>query len=178
MYFSSVRLFTKHTCCAQTRPQEATFLTSLLHHQPQLRPTVDALLRSNLLPALHASLSSRRSGAAAPVAQPSSPVSASSAAPAVARPSLAADPQRVGEAQTASAAAGRVKGSDVAVDAAADAEAAAQRRQAVAAAAEDKEVCNDGQRSATERAHQAWIQVRVGVRVRALAWHGSIPQHA
>ncbi len=131
--------------CVQTRPQEATFLASLLHHQPQLRPTVDALLRSNLLPALHASLPSRRSGAGAAAAQPSSPVSASSAASAVARPSFVEDRRRTGAMKAATAAPASVQAADAVNDVAAttstDVEEAAQRRQAVAAAAEDKEVC-------------------------------------
>ena len=127
----------------QTRPQEATFLASLLHHQPQLRPTVDALLRSNLLPALHASLPSRRGGAGAAAAQPSSPVSASSAASAIARPSSVEDRRLIGAAKTAvTATLAGVQAADGAANAAAsaDGKVAAERRQAVAAAAEDKEV--------------------------------------
>lgn len=123
----------------QTRPQEATFLASLLQHQPALRPTVDALLRSNLLPALHASLPSRRGSAAAAAAAmpaPSAAISAASASPAAAKLPSATEPPRPAKAEavTATSSVRQLQGERT------DGEAAAKRQQAMAAAAEDKEV--------------------------------------
>ncbi len=129
----------------QTRPQEATFLASLLQHQPSARPSVDALLRSNLLPALHASLPSRRSGAAAAAMPAPSPSTAAAAAAASVSPVMAAKlpaaavqalraPAKAGTATPASGSVQQPAGGQM------DGESAAQRRQAVAAAAEDQEV--------------------------------------
>ena len=126
----------------QTRPQEATFLASLLQHQPSARPSVDALLRSNLLPALHASLPSRRSGAAAaatPAPSPPSPAAAAGAPSPVAKlPSAAVQalraPRKAGAAAPVTGSVQQPAGVQM------DSEAAAQRRQAVAAAAADQEV--------------------------------------
>ena len=46
--------------CLQTRPQEAAFVLSLLHPDPASRPTVDSIVHSQLLLALHKSVRSRR----------------------------------------------------------------------------------------------------------------------
>ena len=44
----------------QTRPQEAAFVLSLLHPDPDCRPSVDAIVRSELLLALHKSIRQRK----------------------------------------------------------------------------------------------------------------------
>ncbi|CAL8465090.1 g4625 [Coccomyxa elongata] len=44
----------------QTRPQEAAFVLSLLHPDPECRPSVDAIVRSELLLALHKSIRQRK----------------------------------------------------------------------------------------------------------------------
>ena len=46
--------------CAQTRPQEAAFVLSLLSPDPGGRPSVDAIVRSELLLALHRSIRTRK----------------------------------------------------------------------------------------------------------------------
>ena len=126
-----------HWCASQTRPQEATFLASLLQHQPAARPTVDALLRSNLLPALHASLASRRGGAAV-LPAPSSPISAASVSPAAAKLPSAPKASHAHKGEVVTSIADSVQRPSG--QAKQDGQAAAKRREAVAAAAEDKEV--------------------------------------
>lgn len=44
----------------QTRPQEAAFVLSLLHPDPSSRPTVDSIVHSQLLLALHKSIRSQK----------------------------------------------------------------------------------------------------------------------
>ncbi len=46
--------------CMQTRPQEAAFVLSLLNPDPEGRPSVDAIVRSELLLALHRSMRQRK----------------------------------------------------------------------------------------------------------------------
>ena len=53
---------------AQTRPQEAAFVLSLLSPDPEGRPSVDAIVRSELLLALHRSIRTRKPVPAAPSA--------------------------------------------------------------------------------------------------------------
>lgn len=78
----------------QGRPREAAFLQTLLQPDPNARPSVDALLKSNLLQSLHASLAGRRpveaqpaaaSAAAAAALQPPQPASVAAAAPSAPR---------------------------------------------------------------------------------------------
>lgn len=51
--------------CMQTRPQEAAFVLSLLHPDPASRPSVDSIVQSQLLLALHNSIRSQRTTAGA-----------------------------------------------------------------------------------------------------------------
>ena len=53
--------------CLQTRPQEAAFVLSLLHPDPDCRPSVDAIVRSELLLALHKSIRQRKHSPGAPL---------------------------------------------------------------------------------------------------------------
>ncbi len=53
--------------CLQTRPQEAAFVLSLLHPDPDCRPSVDAIVRSELLLALHKSIRQRKHSSGAPL---------------------------------------------------------------------------------------------------------------
>ena len=56
----------KRPLCMQTRPQEAAFVLSLLHPDPASRPTVDSIVQSQLLLALHKSIRSQRTTAGTP----------------------------------------------------------------------------------------------------------------
>ena len=46
--------------CLQTRPQEAAFVLSLLNPDPEGRPAVDTIVRSELLLELHRSIRQRK----------------------------------------------------------------------------------------------------------------------
>ena len=61
---SSIVPVSKSSVCVPTRPQEAAFVFSLLHPDPSYRPTVDSIVQSQLLLALHKSIRNQKTAGA------------------------------------------------------------------------------------------------------------------